>query len=176
MRTQTILVILLALVAVSLLVIPATRAQDASDRLAAADRAFHDAVRLEQDLHTLRAATPAWLGRRRPTADVAALLLAVLKNSGLAPETLIDVSPQDASASRVDPATGVRWGEQGISVRLGALSLPDLGLFLDHWRAEHPEWSVASIDMLAHVHQQGPDPPRHAAFTSTIRLVATFVE
>jgi type II secretory pathway component PulM len=86
-----------------------------------------------RELVTLRAKVPA---PHAPGAGLAARVSATLARCGLPAAALASLSPGSVIGQR-----------QQATLTLGAVTLPQVGSFLDAWRAAEPEWAVASIDL-----------------------------
>jgi len=142
-------------------------AEIASDGLAAA-------LATEAQIGSLRAASPAWLSRAKPTADVAALVQNTLRELDMPATVLAEVTPQEASIRPGSRASGIRWGEQTVLLRLAPRPLPELGTILDRWRSDHPEWSIRSIDLQAT--ERAGASGGVGWYGATVRLTASYVE
>ena len=172
-RTQVILCIAFAAVGAIALTPATLRYSRAAARSEATTAGLQRAVALKQELQTLRAAAPLWMSRSRPTADVAGLLQAVVRECRLPESLLAEVTPQDAVVAPRG-TSGVRWAEQAVAVRLSPLPLADLGTFLDRWRDSHPEWIIATIDLQAQ--ERGSDSTGGMNYSVSLRLTTSFVE
>jgi hypothetical protein len=95
-----------------------------------------------REIASIRAAAPPETRRHRPPPGLAARVADVVSKAGL---------PQ-AAVQIVSPETEINAGASGLhkqsaKITLDGLVLPELGRFLQEWRAAQPVWTVTSIDI-----------------------------
>ncbi|MGD9689510.1 MAG: hypothetical protein AB7K52_07115 [Phycisphaerales bacterium] len=169
----------LAVVVVASVVLawPLVRLVRALERERAAQSALSQALQIEQEIASLRASIGSRLLSRPPEGDVAAAVQSAMRDAGLPVQLLAEVAPQGSTVIKTAAeASGAVWRRQSVLVRLHALPLPDLGSFLDRWRAAHAEWSVAQIELQVN-EPRGPSDAREAGmFSPRITLVASSLD
>jgi hypothetical protein len=136
---------LLALLSVALLAWPGWKYAAALTARRSAEESLVAAHRTRDTVSRLRAAAPEWLSRPRPTGDAASHVHATLRDAGLPPSTLLEATP--SQTPRDERAGGP--ARAALVVRLAPLTLPEIGAFLDRWRASQPHWRFASLDLTA---------------------------
>lgn len=99
-----------------------------------------------RELETYRPVATRWQERKRPTAGLAALVSETLAGRGIPASTLASVTPQPEITVPGPPGTA-ELKRQRAGLTLAPITLPQLGAFLDAWRAREPYWVVASIDV-----------------------------
>jgi hypothetical protein len=95
-----------------------------------------------REIAALQAAAPPESRRPRPATGLATRVTDILSKAGLPQAVLQNVSPETETGIG---NSGLR--RQSAKITLDGLTLPDLGRFLQQWRATQPPWVVASIDI-----------------------------
>jgi hypothetical protein len=96
-----------------------------------------------------------------PSGTLAERAAHVLADAGLPSSALTNLSP-----ARVAPRDGVL--HRRATLMLEAVTLPQLGRFLDAWRSHEPAWTVSCIDLSPETRSQTPpgaDLPIRAVIT-----------
>jgi hypothetical protein len=104
-------------------------------------------VRQVADLEAARPVAAQWRQRRRPASGLAANLGQTLSACGIAPTALVNVSPQPESPLESASSTNADLRRQRAALTLYPVTLPQLGAFLEAWRAREPYWTVTTIDV-----------------------------
>ncbi|MGH7132964.1 MAG: hypothetical protein ACREJO_13570 [Phycisphaerales bacterium] len=148
------------------LAVASTRVKDDRQRLIVLE---HQA----QEVLDLRAKRPTTGMGPRPADDLATLLGSVMKAAGLAESKLRTVAPDGETRLAVDPLwPGVNRRRQSARVGLEPLTLGELGVFLQRWRASQSVWNVTSIDF-ARISAAGTG---EQSYRVNLSLVATYVD
>lgn len=110
---------------------------------------------LVNDLTQLRSRKAVQSGGRHPQPGLANQITDALISSGVPVGSLTNVSPE--SESTVQGAPDLR--RQIARLALEPITLPALGRFLSTWRSNHPEWTIAAIQLVpvANTPQPGPN-------------------
>jgi hypothetical protein len=95
-----------------------------------------------REIAAIRAAAPPESRRHRPPPGLASRVADVVSRAGLPQSALQNLSPETEAAA---DTSGLR--KQSMKITLDGLTLPQLGRFLEVWRATQPLWMVASIDI-----------------------------
>ncbi len=90
---------------------------------------------------------PAWATAPRPTGTLAPEVSAALASAGLPASALSSLSAEPESSSSTSPSTSVQARTRRATLVLGAVTLPQLGTFLDRWHLRQPAWAVSAIDL-----------------------------
>lgn len=99
-----------------------------------------------RQLAMVQPVTHSWAARRRPESGLAARLGETLAACGIAAQALSNVSPQsEIPLSGTDAQDRLRRQRAGFT--LVSVTLPQVGSFLEAWRAREPHWGVAGIDL-----------------------------
>jgi hypothetical protein len=129
---------------------PATRLSAALARERAAEAGLAAALQAERELMELRVSVASVLLATPPDGDVAAAVQGALREAGLSVQLLAEVTPQESVlAGNAADAAAPKWRRQSVRIRLNPVPLPELGSFLDRWRAAHQEWSISQIELRA---------------------------
>jgi hypothetical protein len=104
-------------------------------------------VRQVAELEAARPVAAQWRERRRPTSGLAANLGQTLSACGIAPGALVNVSPQPESPVESAANANADLRRQRAALTLYPVTLPQLGAFLESWRAREPYWTVTTIDL-----------------------------
>jgi hypothetical protein len=155
---------------------PALRLVGARSREGDARREMEQTLAAEREIAALRSAVSSSLLSRPPDGDVAAAIQASLRDAGLSVQLLAEVSPQESASIQATDASSARWKRQSVTVRLQAMALPDIGSFLDRWRASHPEWSIVQIDLQASESRGSADAPSGGLFAPRLTLLTTYLD
>jgi hypothetical protein len=127
-----------------------------------------------QNLAGLEPLTHAWAARKRPESGLAARLGDTLAACGLPPSALSAVSPQP-EVTLSGPDQRDRLNRQRAGFTLAPVTLPQLGAFLEAWRAREPYWTVASIDLAPDTSDKAA-PGRDLPLRATIALDAVYLD
>ena len=100
------------------------------------------------ELERVRPVALRWQERKRPASGLAASLGETLTGCGVPASALVSVTPQPESAVQGPGAEQLK--RQRATLTLSPITLPQLGAFLEAWRAREPYWTVGGIDV-------GPD-------------------
>jgi hypothetical protein len=107
-----------------------------------------------RELRSLRAAA-ASPESAKATSGLASRVGTALSRAGLPASCLSSLSPEAQSVQAIDGSRpGVR--RQRATLVLTSLTLPQLGSFLQTWRADEPAWTITGVEVAA---AQGPPPP-----------------
>jgi hypothetical protein len=156
---------------------PMTRLAAASQREREAAAAFQQVLDAERQMLALRSTVATSRLAKPPEGDVAAAVQSALRDAGLSVQLLAEVSPQEAStlAGSQDPSAA-SWRRQSVVVRFQPMPLPDLGAFLDRWRAAHRDWSIAQIDLQASELRSQAEASRVSSFSPRLTLLTTYLD
>ena len=97
------------------------------------------------ELERVRPVAAHWQERKRPASGLAASLGETLTGCGVPASNLISVTPQPESA--VQGPGAEQLTRQRAAFTLSPITLPQLGAFLEAWRAREPYWTVSGIDV-----------------------------
>ncbi|GMV25103.1 MAG: hypothetical protein AMXMBFR58_11340 [Phycisphaerae bacterium] len=103
------------------------------------------------ELATLRAARPGFAASDAPSEDLTRRVSRVISAAGLASSVLSNVSPDSdqPAGSAKSPGGTPLYLRRSARLTLDGVTLPQLGRFLEAWRAAEPGWIVTSIDLSA---------------------------
>lgn len=119
--------------------------------LSARRAAQHAGVRLVQvadsvkALRQLREVTTSGATGRRPTPGLTGQVTDVLAHAGIPLAAMTSLAPEaETELGRIGDTVRMR---QAARLGLEPITLPQLGQFLQAWRAQHPEWTIASLQL-----------------------------
>ena len=150
---QRVLLILIpiALVVFAVSLVKARNAAAEADRALARLAVVHQQVDV---IEQLRAKTPAWAQRGRPSLGQGGLATAVndvLAAAGVPASTLSSLSPAAESFVGIAGGSGEDSAMTAFRRRavltLAPVTLPQTGAVLQAWREAHPDWTIASVDL-----------------------------
>lgn len=132
-----------ALVAIMALALPAvTRAH----RDAYSSRSMLTEVLRHADvIVSLRNSMPDAFSDDSSRGGLTPRVTAALEQAGLPSATLASLSPEAETQLPLQP--GLRVSRRRATLTLSGVTLPQVGRFLDAWRASEPAWTPASIDL-----------------------------
>lgn len=104
---------------------------------------LHATARDAQEILRLRSQLPGSPAQDRARGGLAPRVAAALERAGLPVAALESLSPEAQSAAG-DAATVLR---RRATLTLAGLTLPQLGRFVEAWRAAEPAWIPTSIDL-----------------------------
>jgi hypothetical protein len=155
---------------------PSVRLAGASQREQEAAISFQRALEAEREVVALRSTVTSSLLSKPPDGDVAAAIQASLRDVGLSVQLLAEVSPQESVTIQTTDASSARWKRQSVTVRMQAMPLPDIGSFLDRWRAAHPEWTIGQIDLQGSEGRTVTDGSSGGMFAARLTLLTTYLD
>jgi hypothetical protein len=95
-----------------------------------------------REIASLRSAAPPESRCQRPPPGLASRVADVVSKAGLPQSSLQSLSPETETQ-----VGGTDLRRQVAKMTLDGLTLPQLGRFLQEWRAAEPAWTVAAIDI-----------------------------
>jgi hypothetical protein len=107
----------------------------------AREGALAEVERETQRLLELRAREDVVASARRPPQDVIALVNAALREAGIPADRFKNLEPES------DVPTGNGLRRQTLRLLLEQVSLPQLGQFLQQWRARQGLWTPTSVEL-----------------------------
>ncbi|HYE63785.1 MAG TPA: hypothetical protein VD997_17470 [Phycisphaerales bacterium] len=124
-------------------------------------------------LDRLRASAPVESRRSRPAPGLASRIAQVVAVTGLSQGTLQNVTPEVETG--IGTGTGINYRRTAVRLTLDPITLPELGRFLQEWRAAEPAWTVSTIDLTPTSNQAkgGQKPLRAALFIETVFAATT---
>lgn len=164
----------LAALFVSTLSIGAAARQLRSARLEAkrAHSSLNAVLPQVREIATLRAATPDWSNRAKPSTALAPAAAAVVASCGLPEGVLSNVAPDSGTRIGEGPVAVTR---QRATLTLLPITLPEVGRFLAAWREAEPDWTVVSID-LAPQHRATVTPGGDLPLRAVLVIEAFFMQ
>lgn len=154
--------------------IPGIAAREFSRARAEADRELSrlDLVLPQvQQIALLRAKVPHWADRKIPETALAPAAAAVVASCGLPSSALANVSPEARIRIGEGQLSAMR---QRATITLNAVTLPEVGRFLEAWRRAQPDWTIVSVD-LSPQQRANVRPGRDLPLRAVITIEAMFM-
>mgnify|MGYP006290610611 CR=1 FL=1 len=180
-RRETILLLLVALAATSLITLLGANAAEARERYASSVRSSGEALDQVRVITELRQAQPRIARAEHPTQDVIADVNRVLDSVGLDAAVLRSLSPQrDESIESTDATGGTGGGSdmyrrQVMRLSLAGLTPGELGAFLMAWRDAEPLWKITRLEM-THPRNLRPNDSTAGRYDVALDLTAIYVD
>lgn len=124
----------------------AARAEAALD--AAVDR-HRSITAAAAELRVLTSAAPTVATSAKAQTNISGQVTDALVEAGLAPSLLTTLSPESDSSlpTPANAPAAATYRRQAARLTLEPITMPDLGRFLNAWRRQQPQWTVASINV-----------------------------
>lgn len=167
MRRSSIIISLVAALALLVLVVGVTRLRAATSRADAAFSTLVSVGRDAQELLALRRRQPTRATGEQPTQDTLARVTATLAEAGIPAERLRNLERE--SDSELSAGSGERLRALSMRVVLEPVTVVQLGAFLARWRDGQKLWDVSRLELN---HTGAADEQEG---TYTVRLVITAV-
>lgn len=134
------------LVAILLVTLCGRRAALSGERATAAEGRLATTLVQVDELRSLREARSQIPRGAGPISDLSAQIVKSLEACSLGSDTMRSLTQRsDRSLQGTDREGELRV--RTVSLSLQPVQLRALGAFLDHWRREHGEWKIVSIDL-----------------------------